>query len=134
MCRARKFAFLSRDRYLCSYEQIYPEVCCVFVRGTTLQTLLRFRVLCLHSTTSGYLKDRWSRFQARAPPLSFIEGRAIASPLPSIYTDINMHDIYYVISLASVVKPHTVKLSTVRTSLCGVFFIVNRCFSEIRLI
>ena len=39
---------------------------------------------CMCSTCT--LKGRWPRFQARAPPISFltIEGRAAANPPPSI--------------------------------------------------
>ena len=72
-----------------------------------------FLDVCFHQTRHHDLKGRWPWFQARAPPLSFlaIEGRAAENPPPSV----NMH-IYYVISLASVVKPLTVKLLTVKTT------------------
>ena len=47
------------------------------------------------------------------------------------FFDIDMY-IYYVISLASVVKLHTVKRVIVRTSFYRVCFTGNRCFFEIQ--
>ena len=58
---------------------------------STLSIVTGFEVCVLrvffHPTVlDGELKGTWARFQARAPPISFltIEGRAAANPPPSI--------------------------------------------------
>ena len=93
-----------------------------------------FLYLRIHTINTNYLLrrgikkyPRWPRFQARAPPISFltilqVAQQQITHPLPSRLTSICT---YYLISLTSVVNSPMVKLLTLKTRLSGGFLLVT---------